>query len=346
MLAYGQMLKGTRLTGRANKQPQISRSEAKSLIEDGRDWTPTLKHKAYAKRSDEQVLNGLRSWSPVVRERSALSLADRSGDYIPTLISMLKESDLYTQIGACEALAKFKGKSAPAVDILQEKLKADDLWLRIKASEALAAIGEPAMKAVPQLLAMFSQQDKSDPRQMQQRYLCFTLFNRGGMLGKSLDGVDHAKLLKAVKIGLANEDGRARGALSSVYKNLTYDQIKPLLPAIKKAIEERAQSGIMFCSEIRTSGLELFAKYKIKDGLEMAAHYIRYQKAHGNIKRIPKVLKIIESYGTHAQKVIPTLESHAQFFEKERGGQERARLIRDSIARISKAQKSPTLISL
>jgi len=346
MLAYGQMLKKTHLTGRANKQAKISRSEAKSLIEDGRDWTPTLKHKAYAKRSDEEVINGLRSWSPVVRERSALSLADRSGDYISTLISMLKEADLYTQIGACQALAKFKGKSAPAVDVLLEKLKADDLWLRIKASEALAAIGEPAIKAVPQLLEMFSRKDESDPRQMQQRYLCFTLFNRGGMLSKSLDGVDKAKLLKAVQIGLANEDGRARGALSSVYKNLTYDQIKPLLPAIKKAIEERAQSGIMFCSEIRTSGLELFAKYKIREGLDMAAHYIRYQKAHGNIKRIPKVLKIIESYGTHAKKVIPTLESHAQFFEKERGGQEKAKLIRDSITRISNAQKSPELISL
>lgn len=346
MMAYGQMLKNIRLTGKTNKHKDISRSEAKSLIEDGRDWTPTLKQKAYAKRTDQEVLDGLRSWSPVVRERSAMSLAGRAGDYVPTLMSMLKEKDLYTQIGACQALAKLKGKSAPAVALLQETLKADDLWLRIKAADALGAIGKPALIALPELLEMFTHLDKDDPRQMQQRYLCFTLFNRGGMLGKSLDGVDHDMLLKAVKIGLANEDGRARGALSSVYKNLSYDQLKPLLPAIKKAIAEPAISGIMFCSEIRTSGLSLFAKYKISDGLELAAHYIRYQKAHGNAKRIPKVLKIIESYGVHAKKVIPMLESHAQFFEKERSGKDKAKLIRDSIERISNSTANPTLINL
>jgi hypothetical protein len=346
MMAYGQMLKKIRLTGKTNKLPAISRSEAESIIDDGRGWSMTLRGKSYDKRSDKEVFAGLKSWSPVVRERAAMALAKRSDDYVPKLISMLKETDLYTRIGACQALAKLKGKSSPAVSMLKETLKADDLWLRIKASEALAAIGKPAMSAVPQLLEMFSKRYKEDPRQMQQRYLCFSLFGRGGLLGRSLAGVDHDKLLTAVQIGLANDDGRARGALSSVYKNLSYDQLKPLLPAIKKAIDEPAASGIMFCSEIRTSGLQLFAKYKIREGVDMAAHYIRYQKAHGNAGRIPKVLKMIESYGIHAKKVIATLESHAQFFEKDRGGKDRAKLIRASIERIASATKKPTLIDL
>ena len=78
----------------------------------------------------------------------------------------------------------------------------------------------------------------------------------------------------------------------------------------------------------------------------MAAHYIRYQKGHGSGGRIPKVLKIIESYGIHGKKVIATLESHAQFFEKDRNGKDKAKLIRDSIERIANAKGNPTLINL
>ena len=59
---------------------------------------------------------------------------------------------------------------------------------------------------------------------MEQRYLCFSLFNRrGGLIGQSLEGVDRELLVKAVRVGLQNEDGRARGSLGSVYTNLTYD---------------------------------------------------------------------------------------------------------------------------
>ena len=63
---------------------------------------------------------------------------------------------------------------------------------------------------------------------MEQRFLCFSLFNRrGGLIGRSLDGVDRELLLRAVRVGLQNEDGRARGSLETVYANLTYDEIKP-----------------------------------------------------------------------------------------------------------------------
>jgi hypothetical protein len=70
------------------------------------------------------------------------------------------------------------------------------------------------------------------------------------MLGRSLEGVDRQALYEAVRAGLDNEDGRARGALGSVYKNLTYEEIEPLLPAIYLAVIEPAPSGIMFADGI------------------------------------------------------------------------------------------------
>ncbi|MFN9954801.1 MAG: acetylesterase, partial [bacterium] len=88
------------------------------------------------------------------------------------------------------------------------------------------------MKTVPQLLELLAQVDeKNDPRGMQQRYLSFALFDRDGLLSRSLDGVDRPALYKAVQAGLKNQDGRARGSIGSVYRQLSLNEIKPLLPA-------------------------------------------------------------------------------------------------------------------
>ncbi len=151
-------------------------------------------------------------------------------------------------------------------------LRHDDLWLRIKAAEALASIGKPALHTVPELLELLAQVDpERDPRGMQQRYLTFALFENGdGMLSRSLEGVDEELLYKAVRAGLKNQDGRARGSLGSVYRNLSSEKIKPLLPAIYQAIMEPAPSGEMFADSIRVEGLRLLAKHRVKRGSQPA----------------------------------------------------------------------------
>ena len=180
---------------------------------------------------------------------------------IPALLKMLESPRLEARYGACQALIALRGRGAPAVEALRKSLAEQDLWLRIKAAEALASIGAPAMPAVPQLLELLAQVDpENDPRGMQQRYLSFALFEQGeGMLSRSLDGVDRAALSKAVRAGLKNQDGRARGSIGSVYRNLSSEEIKPLLPAIHQAIVEPAPSGEMFADTIRVEGLRLLA---------------------------------------------------------------------------------------
>ena len=118
---------------------------------------------------------------------------------------------------------------------LIQALDAGDLWLRVQAAEALAAIGKPALAAVPKLLEMLAQDStREDPRNMQQRYLAFAVF--GEMLKNSLDEVDPELLRQAVVAGLQNQDARARGAIGGIYQQLTYEEIEPLLPAIREAI--------------------------------------------------------------------------------------------------------------
>jgi hypothetical protein len=351
LLAYAQPLKRIHITGRKpSVAEQIGAGAAESLVADGRGWSPRLRHAAYADRSDAEILAGLRSWSPVVRERSAMEMARREGAPTPQLIAMLDESDLHARLGACQALIMLKERAAPAVPALQATLRAEDLWLRIKAAEALASIGNPAMSTLPDLLTMLADRDvEADPRGMQQRYLCFALFQqRGGMLGRSLDGVDRQLLYAAVKAGLRNEDGRARGSIGSVYKNLSYEEIEPLLPAIYQAVIEPAPSGIMFADGIRLSGLEILAKHHIKEGVSLCLDIMEIDR-WGKAQRITECLKTLQTYGGAAQPVLPRLadlERQLMAHPEAKGLQPQIDLVRETMAVIQADPNPKTLRSI
>jgi hypothetical protein len=166
------------------------------------------------------------------------------------------------------------------------------------------------MPALPDLLAMLAERDSAaDPRGMQQRYLLFALFERrDGMIGRSLEGVDREALYAAVRAGLLNEDGRARGSLGSVYRNLSREEIAPLLPAILAAVEEPAPSGIMFADGIRTSGLEILAQHRIAEGLPLCIDLIEPTR-WGLKNRIDRCLAALRTYGGAARSEIPRLRA-------------------------------------
>jgi hypothetical protein len=356
LLAYCMPLKKTYLTGRRKSPaPQIDRSTAESLVKDGQGWTNKDRNSFYQAMDTTTLIQRLKSWSPVVRERAAMELGRRNEPAIvPSLIQLLSSRDLDGQIGACQALKFQRGRAEPAIAALRKAFRSSDLWLRVMSAEALAAIGEPARKVVPELLSRLSLKASSkDPRNMEQRYLTIALFSqRNGLIGKSLESVDSKMLVKAVRASLLNQDGRARGAVATVYKNLSFKQLKPLLPAILEAITVRAPSGIMFAHEIRMAGLELFATHRISEGIELLADYALDMKPHASEHRIIKVMEMLEKYGAHAQRVIPQLEEHAQFFDEGQPdfpltlSQGKARVVRESIGRIQASTARPKLMSL
>jgi len=188
---------------------------------------------------------------------------------------------------------------------------------------------------------------------MEQRYLSFALFDRrGGLIGRSLEGVDRELLMKAVRAGLLNEDGRARGSFGSVYQNLTFEELQPLLPAIHRAIVEPSPSGIMFADGIRMSGLQLLVKYRISEGIELLVDYSRNQKPHASEKRIVKIMEMLKTYGAHGQRVVPRLEAVATYFEEEEEDFPRhlslgkAKVVRETIAAIEALTDEPRLFHL
>ena len=355
LLACAMPLRKIYLTG---KKPgivrQLDAAAAQSLIADGRGWNNKDRKNACDALSDEQLIERLGSWSPVVRERAAMALGRRKDAPVAALVKLLESPHLDARLGACQAIAQLRKRGAPAVEPLRKLLAAGDLWLRIKAADALAAIGAPAMPAVPQLLELLAQVDpQNDPRGMQQRYLSFALFaEREGMLSRSLDGVDRAALYQAVRAGLKNQDGRARGSIGSVYRNLSAEDIQPLLPAIYQAIVEPAPSGEMFADSIRVEGLRLLAKHGIEEGIAACVKYTRDQNPWDSQERTPELMKVLLSYGTHAKVVIPELTKLADYFAKDEKNfpkhlmAVKAKSVRETILAIEAATDAPTLIRL
>ena len=355
LLSYALPLKKILLTGKQPSSiPSIDAAAAQKLILAGRGWSNKDRNSAYDQLNADVLLEALASWSPVVRERAAMALARRKDVPIDPLLKMLNSSVLEARYGACQALTFLKGRGAPAVEAVSQCLKSDDLWLRIKAAEALAAIGKPAMSKAPELLKLLTQVDKkNDPRGMQQRYFSFALFdNRDGMLSRSLEGVDREVLFAAVKAGLKNEDGRARGSIGSVYRNLTFEEITPLLPAILEAVEKPAPSGIMFADGIRVEGLSILATHKVAEGLPACVNYIETQNKWASEKRTPELIKIFQTYGVHAQAVIPQLEKIAISFDEgeenfpKKLSRDKAQMIRDAIEAIKTTTENPKLIKV
>lgn len=354
LLAYAMPLKKLYITGKkATARSTVDATTAGEIIDDGRGWSNKDRNSFYDSLSDEQLIERLRSWSPVVRERAAMAIGRRRNTSIEPLLEMLDSPDIHARYGACQAIAKLRGRAAVAVESLQNSLSHEDLWLRVKAAEALAGIGQAANKAIPQLLELLAQVDpEKDPRGMQQRYLSFALFDRDGLLQRSLDGVDRPALYNAVRAGLRNQDGRARGSISSIYSKLSLDEIKPLLPAIYEAIVQPAPSGEMFADNIRVEGLKLLAEHHIEEGIEALVMYTRDQNPWASEIRTPELMKILLLYGTHAKTVIPKLNRLADYFENEEQDfpenlkKLKAATVRETIAAIEASEETPRLIKI
>lgn len=317
MLTYALPRKQLYITGKeTNKDLSLAGDSLQSIINDGSGftiWDKGMHH--YKKKSTNELLQDIQSWSPPVRHRAAQALSLRKHDstFISGLIKMLDSSSLNTRYGACQTLGALKQRSKSAVPKLIHLLDEEDAWLRIQAANALTRIGKDAAPAIPALLKLATTKDPSDPLQMTQRFLAFGLFdakgtyNKPGLLSKSIDGIDRTILHQAIQQLLKNPDGRTRGTVESLYNTLTFEELKPLMPAIIEAIKEPSPSGVMFSSNVRLAGLKLLAKYHIEEGMALCFDTMEILK-WGKKRRISQCLKILKSYGSAAAPMIPRLK--------------------------------------
>lgn len=355
LMNYAVGKKSLRLTGRKKSGIKpLNHQQTASIIAAGAGFHPSMRSADYSQHDKEDLLRGLTSWSPVVRSWSAKALKNHADERtLYWVMELLKRGKRDPKLGACEALEQMGPKAAPAIPLLARALKADDPWLRVQAGEALAAIGDPALVAAPELLKIAADIDDSDPRLMTQRYIAYVLFssrkeegNFRGLLSRSLKGIDPDLLYQAVIAVLQNQDGNSRATVASVYKNLSYEEIKPLLPAIYKATAKQAPSGVMFAARVRLAGLELLSRHNLEEGMPLCIEVMEHDQ-WGKGNRIPKCLKILESYGTAAKSQIPALRKvESELLAASKAPNKHVLAIRQSIARIEKSTKTRKLRSM
>lgn len=351
LLTYALPLKSLYLTGKKPcAAPELNAREAEEVIAAGRDYSSATKDTCYDGRTTEQLMNGLSSWSPAVRKRSAEALSRREGDFVPQLVKMLSGSNRYARYGACEALGLQGPKADSTAPQLRSLLKDPDPWMQSLACMALPYLGTEARKAsVSDLLHMMASTNPADPRNMGQRAAAIALFSpypgsRGpkSILSESLDGVDRKLLYPAVQSLMANDDGAARGSLGKIYGKLSDQDLVALMPAIFRAIRDLAPSNEMFGDGIRLAGLDLVSRLHIREGMPLCVALIEPNR-WGSGKRIEKCLECLARYGVHAKAMLPQLReirgNPAKLSDK-------TDILDKAIAGIESSKDSPTVLEL
>jgi hypothetical protein len=313
LLAYALPLKSLCLTGkRTCSVKPLSRQEVDESIAAGRDYFSAEGRNgfSYAGRSNGQLLAGLASWSPAVRKRSAQTIANQEGDFMPALLKMLAGSGRYARYGACEAMAGLGERADAAMPQLRALLKDPDPWMQSLACNAIAHLGKEARNAcIDDMLALAARENTGDPRGTAQRAVSTALFtpypgnSNPTVLNGSLEGVDRRLLYPALRALLQNSDGAARGTLIPYFDLLTDQDLAVMLPDIVKAVENTAPSNEMFADGIRQGGLDLLSRKHIREGMTLCVSTIEPRWGNDYKKRLEYLLR----YGVHAREVLPEL---------------------------------------
>ena len=305
-----------------DKQNELPTAEVDETIRANRGYDYGLGNYQYEHKTEKELLSALHSWSPVVRSRAGFALGEKECDVMDDLVVLLEVDDHNARLGACQAIEHIGESAASAVPELTKLLDHRDLWTRIMAARALAGIGEPAKSTAPKMLRLAIQKDPDDPRAHLQRFMSFCLFNkRTGLLSSdSLEGIDKVLLRQAVEEILHNDDALARTSLanSAVFKQWTYEDVKPLLPVIYDAIIQPAPSDVMHQAGIRMAGLKLLARHCIVEGLDAALYIIVTDTPlnyHLAMNRIDMIENVIKQYGSAAKRILPQLEAYMPVLE-------------------------------
>jgi HEAT repeat protein len=347
LLAYALPLKRLRITGsQPFTVPALNATQVGDVIAAGRDFPFKNAENPFDRRTTEQLLAGLSSWSPAVRLRSSTALGKRHGNFLPDLLGLLASSHRDARYGACEALGALGPRADAAAPQLRALLNDPDPWLQCLAAEALPNLGTEARKAsVSDLLAMTLRPNPADPRRMTQRSAAVALFSPypgrrepKSILAESLDGVDRKLLYPAVQSLLQNEDSVARASVGSVFDDLTDRDLVELLPAITKAIERLAPSNEMFGDGVRLAGLDLLSRLHIREGMTLCVSVMEPDR-WGAGRRLGPCLDYLQRYGTHAKAVLPQLrEIRARIEQVEQFDK--------GIAAIESSTATPVLVSI
>jgi len=353
------------ITGRETpRETHLTAARIKKILKAGR---LDVDKDARAKLTESEIFELLADPLSPARAVGVRSLEEREINCVDKLMALLDSENRFARYGAAEALGRVGFGSKEAADKLIRMMEKDgDTQFRVHAIAALTntdkrlGLASVAQSAIPVLLRMAIKPADDDPRKVLQNDISRALFyseraqaRRGLLPMYGLDGVDRSLLVPAVREILTNKNGAARSTMTHyIYPLLSKQELEELWGDIYLATRYIAPSGIMFASEARTDGLKLMAQHHVKEGMYLAAWYLRWQKGHGAPRRLPAALTALESYGADAKPLIPYLEEHVAYWEAGRDPRREvkpddpATRTRATIEKIRNAADSPDLISI
>jgi len=284
LLSFGLYQKSLCILGKKpSAAPALNAEAVKNVIVAGRDRYPEGERNGYFNRHDEELIEGLKSWSPAMRYHSAEAIGKRGGDFSPALLALLEGKDRYARYGAIEALGRLGTGATSALPQLRGALKDPDTWLQCLAAEALTRLGDKAAKdSIGELFAMSLRPTPADPRRMHQRAASRALFSPypgnsepRSILSDSLDGVDCGQLHKVMKSFLQNEDSVVRASIIPALGKLGDSDLALLLPDIVSAIETLAPTNEMWGDDIRLAGLDILSRLHIREGMDRFERFVK-----------------------------------------------------------------------
>lgn len=351
LLSFGLYQKTLRILGKKpSVAPELNAEAVNKVIIAGRDRFPEGERNGYFKRHDEELIEGLKSWSPCMRYHSAEAIGKRGGDFASALLEMLAGTDRYARYGAVEALGRLGKDAASALPQLRATLKDPDTWLQCLAAEALTRLGDK--ESTGDLFAMSLHPSPADPRRMHQRAASRALFSPypgnsepRSILSDSLDGVDRRQLQLVMKSFLENDDSVVRASIIPVLAKLDDRELAPLLPTLVNAIETLAPTNEMWADDIRQSGLNLLSKRHIREGMLLCVSTIEWR---WGLELKPR-MEFLARYGKHAREVLPDLRKLVRDLEKREEGQQPSdnrKILLKAIDDIQASKDEPEIITL
>jgi Family of unknown function (DUF6288)/Carbohydrate esterase, sialic acid-specific acetylesterase/HEAT repeats len=351
LLSFGLYQKSLHILGKKpSVSPPLSPVEVASVIVAGRDHFPEGEKNGYYKRHDEELLEGLKSWSPVMRYYSAEAIGKRGGNFTPILLKMLAEKNRYTRYGAVEALGRLGKNATSALPQLRAILQDPDTWLQALAAETLARLGDK--QSAVELMNVSQQSTSTDPRRMHQRATSRALFapypgnsEPHPLLADTLDGVDRKILLKTIHTFLQNDDSVVRAAVIPSLRKLNDHDLAPLLSTLINAVDKLAPTNEMWGDDIRQAGLDILSQRHIREGMLLCVSTIEWRWGMDLQSRMNYLLR----YGKSAREMLPALKKIGRDLQKIEQGQNPSnnqKILIKAIADIEASTEEPKLITL
>ncbi len=302
------------ITGRDAVTVALTPDEVASVIEAGRPPADAHWPRKYNPLPTPRLLELLASWSPVVREQAARSLAEREDPPVEALRAMLGSVDRYARYGACDALRHLGTGSRAAVGDLIALLGSEDRVLQVGAIQALGATED--MRAVEALLDLAGRETPNDRYDVVRRRIADALFGRTGSLFEQTRRYDdRERLLGATRRFLTSITGHSRTVVAeNVLPSLTFEEFRNLWPQIDQATRTSATT---YNTAIHMATLRRLQQERVREGIDRAVAYLTGMRGHGSQNRVPEVLEILRGYGAHARVALPGLERAANYFENE-----------------------------